>query len=44
LHRIFVEPGLEPRLALLLGQQLGILFFILIFSFVFYNDLTRVLS
>jgi regulator of sigma E protease len=28
--------------ALMFGQQVGILFFILLFSFVFYNDLTRV--
>jgi len=30
--------------ALLFGQQLGILFFILLMSFVFYNDLTRVFN
>ncbi len=30
--------------ALVFGQQLGILFFILLMSFVFYNDLTRVFN
>ncbi len=38
----WVRGGPLPEKILLLGQQLGILFFILIFSFVFYNDLTRV--
>lgn len=30
--------------AMAMGQQIGVLFFILIFSLVFYNDLTRVFS
>lgn len=40
----WVRGGPLPERVLLIGQQLGILFFILIFSFVFYNDLTRVFS
>ena len=40
----WIRGGPLPERVLLIGQQLGILFFILIFSFVFYNDLTRVLS
>jgi regulator of sigma E protease len=40
----WVRGGPLPERILLIGQQLGILFFILIFSFVFYNDLTRVFS
>ena len=40
----WVRGGPLPERILLIGQQVGILFFILIFSFVFYNDLTRVFS
>jgi len=40
----WVRGGPLPERVLMLGQQLGILLFILIFSFVFYNDLTRVLG
>ena len=40
----WIKGGPLPERILLFGQQLGILFFILIFSFVFYNDLTRVFS
>ena len=40
----WIRGGPLPERVLLIGQQLGILFFIVIFSFVFYNDLTRVLS
>lgn len=40
----WVRGGPLPERVLMLGQQLGLLLFILIFSFVFYNDLTRVLS
>ena len=40
----WVRGGPLPERVLLLGQQLGILLFLLIFSFVFYNDLSRVLG
>ena len=40
----WIRGGPLPERVLMLGQQLGILLFILIFSFVFYNDLTRVLG
>lgn len=40
----WVSGGPLPERVLMVGQQLGLLFFILVFSFVFYNDLTRVFS
>jgi regulator of sigma E protease len=40
----WIRGGPLPERIIVLGQQLGIVLFILIFSFVFYNDLTRVFS
>lgn len=40
----WVTGGPLPERVLIFGQQLGMLFLFLVFSFVFYNDLTRVLS